>query len=110
VKDKMLERFSTDAYDSMLVASRPGGYRTPRFWLLLNTQILPRISPEMGERLIALGPQNPQAIRTVEGLAAYLRRTKAVTTWLRLHTPWLYAAAGHMLTGLFRRRRRGKPS
>ncbi len=108
VKDKMLDRFSTDAYDSMLVASRPGGYRTPRFWLLLNMQVLPRVSPEMGARLIELGPQNPQALRTVESLAAYLRRTKAVTTWLRRRTPWLYAAAGLILTALFQRERKRK--
>jgi hypothetical protein len=86
----------------MLVASRPGGYRTPRFWLLLNMQILPRISPALGERLIAMGPDHPQAAKMVEGLASYLRRTKAVTTWLRSYTPWLYAGAGFLLKGLFR--------
>jgi radical SAM superfamily enzyme YgiQ (UPF0313 family) len=106
VRDQMLDRFATDAYDSMLVASRPGGYLTPRFWLLLNMQILPRISPALGEQLIAMGPDNPQALRMVEGLAAYLRRTKAVTTWLRAYTPWLYSAAGFLLKGLFRLRKR----
>lgn len=104
VKDGMLGRFCTDAYDSMLVPSRVEGYRTPRFWLLLNTVILTRIPPALGERLIAAGPSNAQAVQTVERLAAYLQRTKRITSWLHAHTPWLYAAVGHLLKRAVRHR------
>ncbi len=106
VKDKMLERFATDAYDSMLVASRPGGYITPRFWLLLNMKILPRVSSVVGEQLIAMGPRNPQAALRVETLGAYLKRSAAVTTALRKYVPWLYSATAFVLQMMFRRRQR----
>lgn len=106
VRDKMLDRFSTDAYDSMLIPSRSGGYLTPQFWLLLNTQLLPRISPELGKRLIAMGPDNPQAVRMVENLAATMRRTRAVTRWFRHYVPCLYSTASWILTSLFRRRKK----
>ena len=106
VKDKMLDRFATDAYDSMLIPSRVGGYRTPRFWLLLNTQLLPRISPSLGARLIAMGPDNPQAVRMVESLAATMRRTQAITRGLWRWAPWLYSAVRWILEGLFQRRKR----
>jgi radical SAM superfamily enzyme YgiQ (UPF0313 family) len=96
-RDGMLGRFCTDAYDSMLVPSRAEGYRTPRFWMLLNTEVLTRIPPALGERLIAAGPSNAQAVQTVERLAVYLRRTKRITSWLHERIPWLYAAAGHLL-------------
>jgi radical SAM superfamily enzyme YgiQ (UPF0313 family) len=97
VRDKKLDRFATDPYDAMLVPSRPGGYLTPRFWLLLNTQILPRISPAMGTQLISRGPRDPAAVQTVERLAAYLDRTRRVTTWLQNGFPWLYSAAARVL-------------
>ena len=97
VKDRMLDRFATDAYDAMLMPSRPGGYLTPRFWLLLNRQVLPSISAELGERLISRGPNDPWAAQTVERLATYLARTKQITTWLQEKVPWLYAAVGHVL-------------
>jgi radical SAM superfamily enzyme YgiQ (UPF0313 family) len=98
VQDGMLDRFATDPYDSMLIPSRPGGYLTPRFWLLLNTQILARVSPTLGARLIAQGPTHPAAVQTVEQLASYLDRTRRITAWLRRRTPWLYAAVARALT------------
>ncbi|MDD5707081.1 MAG: hypothetical protein PHR35_14250, partial [Kiritimatiellae bacterium] len=98
VRDRMLERFATDAYEAMLIPSRPGGYLTPRFWLLLNTRILPHISQALGEKLIARGAQDPWAVRTVEQLADYMERTRKVTTWLRAKAPWLYAALERGLT------------
>jgi radical SAM superfamily enzyme YgiQ (UPF0313 family) len=106
VKDKKLGQFATDAYDSMLVASRPGGYITPRFWLLLNLKILPRVSQAVGEQLIAMGPQNPQAVMRVEMLGSYLKRTRAVTLAMQRYTPWLYAAVSVLLQGMFRRHKR----
>jgi radical SAM superfamily enzyme YgiQ (UPF0313 family) len=96
-RDHLLDRFSTDPYDSMLIPSRPGGYLTPRFWLLLNTQILARVSPTLGARLIAQGPGSPAAVQTVEQLASYLERTRKITTWMRRWTPWLYSGAAHAL-------------
>jgi radical SAM superfamily enzyme YgiQ (UPF0313 family) len=98
IKDKMLDRFATDAYDAMLMPSRPGGYLTPNFWMLLNTQVLPNIPPALGEQLISRGPRDPSAVQTVERLAAHIRRTTSITTWLRARTPWLYSAVGHILT------------
>jgi radical SAM superfamily enzyme YgiQ (UPF0313 family) len=104
VKDKMLDQFATDAYDAMLVPSRPGGYRTPRFWLLLNTVVLPRVSAEVGARLIALGPDNPSAVRYVETLSSTIRRTSRITSWLRDETPVLYGLLFRGLRSLMKRK------
>jgi radical SAM superfamily enzyme YgiQ (UPF0313 family) len=89
VQDKMLARFGTDAYDSMLNSSRPGGYRTPSFWKLLNTELLPSIPRSLGERLIAAGAGNAHAAQTVERLATRLRRAKRITAWFNGALPWL---------------------
>lgn len=106
LKDKMLERFATDAYDSMLVASRPGGYITPRFWLLLNMKILPRVSGAVGEQLIEMGPGNPQAVMRVETLASYLKKSAAVTAFMRKYVPWLYNGTSFVLQLMFKRHKR----
>jgi hypothetical protein len=105
----MLGRFSTDAYDAMLMPSRPGGYRTPRFWLLLTTQLLPHISPQMGAQLIAKGPRDPAAAQTVERLAAWLTRTRRVTSWLQKRSPTLYSLAARILARLSPSRPRSLP-
>jgi hypothetical protein len=97
VKDHMLERFATDAYDAMLHPSREGGYRTPRFWLLLNTVVLPRLSETMGARLIEMGPRNAAAVQMVERLARWMSTTRRLTTWLRDRTPWLYGGVYFVL-------------
>ena len=97
VKDHSLERFSTDAYDSMLQPARPGGYRTPEFWLDLITVVLPNVNPALGERLIAAGPQDPRTAATVRSLAKWFRIAKQATTWLRDRTPGLYAATYRVL-------------
>jgi radical SAM superfamily enzyme YgiQ (UPF0313 family) len=104
VKDKMLDRFATDAYDAMLVPSRPGGYQTPRFWLLLNTVVLPRVNAEVGARLIALGPDNASAMRYVETLSTTIRRTARMTSWLRDETPFLYGLLFRGLRSLMKRK------
>ena len=104
-KDRSLETFSTDAYDSMLNPNRPGGYRTPSFWLDLITIVLPNVNPALGARLIDAGPANPQNAATVRSLAKWFRTAKNATTWLRDRTPWLYAATYRLLR-LFSRRRR----
>lgn len=103
VKDGMLERFATDAYDAMLQPSKPGGYLTPRFWLLLNTVVLPHVSPGVGAHLIARGPGDPQAVAMVERLAAYMERTRRVTRWMQENTPLLYGGAARVLGRLARR-------
>jgi len=105
VKDHMLRRFSTDAYESMLVVSREEGYLTPRFWLLLNTQVLPQISPALGEKLIRAGPRNAEAARTVERLAGSLARAKKVSEWLRAWIPWAHSALACVSTVVARCRR-----
>ena len=101
-----MDAFATEAYESMLVPSREGGYRTPRFWLLLNSQVLPRIPPALGEQLIAAGPTHARAVQTVERLAAYLDRTKRITSALRRRAPWLYQAATQVLRRVQRRAER----
>ncbi|MEW6743424.1 MAG: radical SAM protein [Planctomycetota bacterium] len=88
-KDKMLDRFATDPFDSMLVPSRPGGYHTPRFWLLLITKLLSHIPGAMGAQLISTGAGNPEALRFVEQRVAQIERTRRVHEWLRSKTIWL---------------------
>ena len=90
VKDKMLGRFATDAYDAMLMPSREGAYMTPSFWRLLLTQLLPAIGPGVGGPLIAAGPRNPEAVRTVERLTRLTARMRKVTAFLRDYVPFLY--------------------
>lgn len=104
MRDNMLGRFATDPYDSMLIPSRPGGYLTPRFWLLLNTELLPAIPLELGERLIAAGPCNAQASRSVERIAVQLRRTRRITGWLSAIVPCLRPAVRRILKEAMRRR------
>lgn len=87
--DNLLNRFGTDPYDSMLITSRPGGYTTPRFWTLLNTEVLPAIPRELGEELITAGPCDARASQKVERLAVQLRRARKVTGWLNAFIPWL---------------------
>ncbi len=106
VKERSLDRFATDAYDSMLMPSREEGYRTPRFWLLLNTQVLPRISMEQGRRLIRAGPGDRRAIQSVERVASAIQRTKAITTWMQSRTPRLYSFLEGVSRLLTRRVRR----
>jgi|LSQX01.1.fsa_nt_gb pyruvate-formate lyase-activating enzyme len=105
-RDGILDQFATDAYDAMLNPTRPGGYRTPQFWLDLITVVLPNINPALGERLIAAGSDNPRNVATVHTLAKWIRRGKAMTTWLRDRTPWLYAITYRVLR-LFSRKRGG---
>ena len=76
---------------------RPGGYRTPAFWLDLITVVLPNVNPALGERLIAAGPEDPQNAATVRSLAKWFRIAKQTTGWLRDRTPWLYSAAYRVL-------------
>lgn len=97
VKDGTLGQFSTNAYDAMLQPSRPGTYRTPRFWLLLNTVVLPRVRQDLGAKLIEAGPDNPSAVAAVEQLNRLMERTKKVTGWFRDHTPLLYRSLFHIL-------------
>jgi anaerobic magnesium-protoporphyrin IX monomethyl ester cyclase len=99
-KDRMLDQFATDPYDAMLMPTRPGGYLTPRFWLLLNTVVLPHVKPHVGARLIAMGPDNPAAARMVENLSRSLRLAKRASTWFRDNLPTVYS-------GLYRLMRKG---
>jgi hypothetical protein len=94
VRDGTLDRFPTDAFDSMLVPSRPGAYRTPAFWLKLNTILLPVISPVQGAKLIAAGSHHPQAVRIVERMAARVERAQRVSAWLKHWMPWMYVLTG----------------
>ncbi len=103
VKDRMLDRFATDAYDSMLIPSRPGGYQTPTFWLQLIRIVLPRVSPEMGAKLIALGPQDPRAAQMVNRLAKSIEATRKATGWLRDNVPTGYALMYRLLRRFSRR-------
>ncbi|MHC4779407.1 MAG: B12-binding domain-containing radical SAM protein [Planctomycetota bacterium] len=96
-RDGMLERFSTDAYDAMLVPSREGGYRTPEFWMLLNAKLLPMINPELGRKFILAGPDNPAAVKSVQRLTKWLLRARAVTTAMRDHLPTFYGALFRIL-------------
>lgn len=105
VKDKTLDRFATDAYDSMLNPAKPGGYLTPPFWLDLLTIVLPNVGPALGARLIEAGPGDPRNAATVRSLAKWFRIAKGTTARLRDRTPWLYAALYRFLR-LFSRRRR----
>lgn len=105
VKDKTLDRFATDAYDSMLNPAKPGGYLTPPFWLDLLTIVLPNVGPALGARLIEAGPGEPRNAATVRSLAKWFRIAKGTTARLRDRTPWLYAALYRFLR-LFSRRRR----
>ena len=91
-KDKTLDRFATDAYDSMLKPDRPGGYLTPSFWLDLITVVLPNVNSVLGARLIEAGPGNPRNAAAVQSLAKWFRIARRTTGWLRDRTPWLYAA------------------
>jgi radical SAM superfamily enzyme YgiQ (UPF0313 family) len=109
VKDRLMDRFATNAYDAMLMPSIEGGYRTPRFWRLLNTVVLPNVQPALGAKLIQAGPGSPKAARLVESLATWTTRTKRMTTWLRTRTPWLYSLTFHVLR-LCSPRRRALPS
>jgi radical SAM superfamily enzyme YgiQ (UPF0313 family) len=97
LKDGTLDRFATDAYDSMLKPSRPGGYLTPSFWIDLITVVLPNVNPELGARFIEAGPEDPRNAASVRSLAKAFRMAKRTTTWLRDRTPWLYAAAYRLL-------------
>lgn len=99
-KDKLLEQFSTDPYDAMLMPSKPGGYRTPDYWLLLNTQVLPHIKPNLGSQLIALGPGQPAAVRMVANLSRSFRLARKISAWFRDNLPLIYG-------GLYRFLRRG---
>lgn len=90
VQDKTLGRFATDAYDAMLMPTKPGGYLTPSFWVLLLTQLLPVIGEDLGRKLLTAGPENAWAAQTVQRLAKWTARLKAVTNFFRDHTPGLY--------------------
>ena len=90
VQDKTLDRFATDAYDAMLMPTKPGGYLTPTFWVLLLTQLLPVIREDLAKKLIAAGPENPWAAQTVRRLATWTGRLRAVTNFFRDHVPGLY--------------------
>lgn len=89
-EDGLLERVAADPYDSMLLASRPGAYLTPRFWLLVMKTLLPVVSPEVGARLIALDPSRPENVASAENLARRVLRAKRASAWLRKRAPWLY--------------------
>ena len=97
LKDGTLDRFATDAYDSMLKPSRPGGYLTPSFWIDLITVVLPNVNPELGARFIEAGAEDPRNAASVRSLAKAFRMAKRTTTWLRDRMPWLYAAAYRLL-------------
>ncbi|MBI5359602.1 MAG: B12-binding domain-containing radical SAM protein [Planctomycetes bacterium] len=103
MQDNLLAHFGTDPYDSMLITSRPGGYVTPRFWMLLNTQVLPSIPQELGEELITAGPCDDKASQRVEKLAVQLRRARKVTRWLNAIVPWLRPAVRHALKRVMKR-------
>jgi radical SAM superfamily enzyme YgiQ (UPF0313 family) len=90
VQDRMLKRFATDAYDSMLIPSREGAYLTPPFWHTLITRLLPVVDQKLGAKLIAAGPGDPKAVEMVERLDARIERARRITAWLRDKTPWLY--------------------
>lgn len=105
LRDGTLDRFATDAYDSMLNPEKPGGYRTPAFWLDLITIVLPNVNAALGARLIEAGPGDPRNAATVQSLAKWFRMAKGTTGWLRDRTPWLYAAVYRMLRLVSRRRR-----
>lgn len=104
VRDRMLDRFATDAYEAMLNPSKPGGYRTPAFWLDLITVVLPHIPPELGTRLIGAGPGDVRAAETVRRLAGTMRATKRFTSALQRRAPLLYRAASGALRAIGRRR------
>jgi hypothetical protein len=89
----------------MLMPFREGGYVTPRFWRLLNSQLLPLISPELGARLIAAGPSDPNAVRTVERLSAWMGRTRRATAWFRDHLPGLHGLTATLVRSLSSRAR-----
>ncbi len=97
VQDKSLDRFSTDAYDSMLNPARPGGYRTPPFWVDLITTVLPNVNPALGRRFIDAGPGDSRNAAIVQRLAKWFRAAKRTTTWLRDRMPWLYSATYRVL-------------
>jgi radical SAM superfamily enzyme YgiQ (UPF0313 family) len=103
-RDRMLDRFATDAYEAMLNPSKPGGYRTPAFWLDLITVVLPHVPPELGAKLIAAGPGNARAAETVRRLATTMRATKRFTTSLQQRAPLLYRAVSRALRTLGGRR------
>jgi radical SAM superfamily enzyme YgiQ (UPF0313 family) len=105
VSEKRLDEFATDAYDAMLIPSKPGGYRTPRFWLELITTVLPHLGPEAGSRLIDRGQNDEGAVKIVSGLTRSIRTTRKVTNWFRDATPTLYSAAYWMMKGVSRRKR-----
>ena len=90
VKDGMLEKFPTDAYDAMLIPTREGAYHTPEFWYKLNARLLPMINPELGKRLIEGGPNDPVAAKTVMRLTKWLLRTKKLTSFMRDRVPIFY--------------------
>lgn len=96
-RDGLVDRLATDPYDSMLIPSRPGAYMTPRFWLLLNTQILHAVPAHMGAALISSGPRNPQAARMVERLATQLRWAQKISSLTTTIAPWLRPLAGRAL-------------
>lgn len=108
VKDKMLGRFPTDAYDSMLLPTREGAYLTPRFWISLNTALMPVLQPKLAEQLIAAGPKNPQAAAMVERLTRRLERAKKFTQWLRDHAPWLHRLLDRSAAAVARRAQRNQ--
>jgi anaerobic magnesium-protoporphyrin IX monomethyl ester cyclase len=103
--DGTLDRFSTDPYDSMLNPARPGGYRTPSFWLDLVTVVLSNVNPALGARLIEAGPDDPRNAATVRSLAKWFRIARRTTTWLRDRTPWLYSVTYRVLRLVAGRRR-----
>lgn len=96
-RDGLIDHLATNPYNSMLIPSRPGGYRTPRFWLLLNTQILRAIPPTAVARLIAAGPRNVQAAQMVERLATQMRLARRISAFTNAVAPWLRPLAGHAL-------------
>jgi len=99
-QDGLLGRFVTHAYDSMLTPSREGAYRTPFFWRSLYLKILPQVSPEMGEKLISRGPDDPWAAQTVARMVAVMDRVKAVTFWAHRNIPTIYWLSTVLLKGI----------
>jgi radical SAM superfamily enzyme YgiQ (UPF0313 family) len=103
-REAVLERFATDPYDSMLIPSRPGGYRTPHFWALLD-EVIPLISPALAARLITAGPDHSKAPQLLEKLAKRLSMLKRTTTFLRDRMGWVYKIVYYILRPFYRGRK-----
>lgn len=89
VKDGLLKKFGTDAYESMFIATRPGSYKTPLYWRRLIKDIIPLYRSSIIDDLIESDPHDKKAASQVDKLYKKASRKMRLIEMVRQRSPKL---------------------